>query len=610
MMLRRVPWPALLLVAVLIVLPLVPATPEFSVTLLNYIGLSTLVVLGLVLLTGVANLTSFGQAAFVGLGAYVTGVLTLNYGVSPWLTLPIGLVVTGLVAFALGAITLRLSGHYLPLGTLAWGISLFYLFGNMSWLGRYDGLNGLPPIHFFSISLEHGRQIYFLIWIAVGIAMLCMAQLLDSRPGRAIRALRGGPLLAESFGINTARYKIIVFVLAALLASVSGWLYAHLQRAINPTPFGVNQGIEYLFMAVAGGASSVFGALLGAGIVTVAKDQLQDLLPRLLGSQGNFESIVFGIFFVLLLQRAPDGLYPYLQRAFVAVTGGKANKRQAKGEVSGNLPAALALSGRSMPPAGSALLEVLGLTKRFGGLVAVNDISFSVPAGQIVGLIGPNGAGKSTTFNLISGVLKASSGEVLFAGHALEQLHSRDIVALGVARTFQHVKLMPQMTALENVALGVHLRVSVGITRAALRLDRRDEARIMGEAMWQLQRVGLAHLANEEAGNLALGQQRVLEIARALAADPVLLLLDEPAAGLRYREKRELADVLKALRAAGMTVLLVEHDMDFVMDLTDKLVVMDFGCRLAQGTPAEIRDDPKVLEAYLGGIGDDIEATP
>jgi branched-chain amino acid transport system permease protein len=607
MTLRRVPWPALVLVVALTVLPLFSVTPEFSVTLLNYIGLSTLVVLGLVLLTGVANLTSFGQAAFVGLGAYVTGVLSLNYGLSPWLTLPIGLVVTGLVAFALGAITLRLSGHYLPLGTLAWGISLFYLFGNMSWLGRYDGLNGLPPIHFFGIPLEHGRQIYFLIWIAVGISMLCVAQLLDSRPGRAIRALRGGPLLAESFGINTARYKIIVFVLAALLASVSGWLYAHLQRAINPTPFGVNQGIEYLFMAVAGGASSVFGALLGAGIVTVAKDQLQDLLPRLLGSQGNFESIVFGIFFVLLLQRAPEGLWPYLQRAFDAVTGGKTAKRQNKSEIRADLPFAVALAGRSMPAPGSALLEVRGLTKKFGGLVAVNDISFSVPAGQIVGLIGPNGAGKSTTFNLISGVLKATSGEVLFAGHALQQLRSREIVSLGIARTFQHVKLMPQMTALENVALGVHLRVSVGIARAALRLDRRDEARIMGEAMMQLQRVGLAHLAHEEAGNLALGQQRVLEIARALAADPCLLLLDEPAAGLRYREKRELADVLKGLRAAGMTVLLVEHDMDFVMDLTDKLVVMDFGCRLAQGTPAEIRDDPKVLEAYLGGIDDDLE---
>jgi branched-chain amino acid transport system permease protein len=599
-------WPIAVLTVLLLALPIAPATPEFWITLMNYIGLSTLVVLGLVLLTGVAGLTSFGQAAFVGMGAYVTGVLTLNYGMSPWLTLPIGLVVTGSIAFLLGAITLRLSGHFLPLGTLAWGISLFFVFGNMSTLGRYDGLNGLPPIHFFSISLERGRQIYFLIWIAVAMAMICLAQLLNSRPGRAIRALAGGPLLAESFGINTARYKIIVFVLAALLASVSGWLYAHLQRAINPTPFGVNQGIEYLFMAVAGGASSVWGGLLGAGIVTVAKDQLQDLLPKLLGSQGNFESIVFGVFFVLLLQRAPDGLWPYIERGFHSLFKSGRERRVAPVLVKSE-----PLAGRAMPVAGTTLLEVRGLTKKFGGLVAVNDIGFSVSAGQIAGLIGPNGAGKSTTFNLITGVLQATGGEVFFAGEPMQHLRSREILARGVARTFQHVKLMPQMTALENVALGAHLRVKVGIARAAFRLDRADEARIMGEAMRQLERVGLAHLAYEEAGNLALGQQRILEIARALAADPVLLLLDEPAAGLRYREKRELAEVLKGLRAAGMTILLVEHDMDFVMDLTDQLVVMDFGCRLAQGTPLEVRNNPLVLEAYLGGLEDeDIAGEP
>jgi branched-chain amino acid transport system permease protein len=268
-------------------------------------------------------------------------------------------------------------------------------------------------------------------------------------------------------------------------------------------------------------------------------------------------------------------------------------------------PSTEPLATRVMPQRGTELLAVRALTKRFGGLVAVNAIEFSVAAGQIVGLIGPNGAGKSTTFNLITGVLKPTSGEVLFGGTPLQTLRSREIVSLGVARTFQHVKLLPQMSALENVALGAHLRVSVGIARAAFRLDRVDEARILNEAMRQLDRVGLSHLAFEEAGNLALGQQRILEIARALAADPALLLLDEPAAGLRYREKRELAEVLKSLRAGGMTILLVEHDMDFVMDLTDHLVVMDFGTKLAQGTPAQVRENPLVLEAYLGGIDDE-----
>lgn len=585
-----------LFIALLALLPAWGRTPEFWITLLNYIGLSSLVVLGLVLLTGVGGLTSFGQAAFVGIGAYTTGYLCSAHGFSPWLTLPIGLAVTGLIATAIGLITLRLSGHYLPLGTIAWGISLFFLFGNMDWLGKYDGLNGLPSIHFFGIALERGRQIFYLIWILVIAALLATANLLDSRPGRAIRALRGGAGMAESFGINTARYRIIIFVYAALLACVSGWLYAHLQRSINPTPFGLNQGIEYLFMAVVGGATSVWGAVLGAGLVTVAKDQLQDLLPRILGSNGNFEIIVFGVLLVLLLQHAQDGLWTYLARLFGS------DARRARGPAV--LRDAQPLPQRERPAAGPTVLEVISIRKEFGGLVAVNDITFSMRSGEIVGLIGPNGAGKSTTFNLITGVLSLTGGTVQFRGERIDRLNARRIARLGVGRTFQHVQLLPSMSVLENVALGAHLRAEIGVVRAALHLERRDEARLLGEAARQLERVGLGALAREQAGNLALGQQRILEIARALALDPVLLLLDEPAAGLRYKEKAALAEVLKQLRAEGMSILLVEHDMEFVMGLTDHLVVMDFGTKLAEGKPDEIRVNPIVLEAYLGGLDD------
>jgi len=583
-----------LFVMLLVILPLVPATPEFWITLLNYIGLSSLVVLGLVLLTGVGGLTSFGQAAFVGMGAYVTGYLTTAHGLSPWLTLPIGLVVTGLIAYAIGAITLRLSGHYLPLGTIAWGISLFFLFGNMDWLGKYDGLNGLPALHIFGVSLERGRDIFYLIWLFVLLAVVATSNLLDSRPGRAIRALRGGVAMAESFGVDTARYKIIVFIYAALFACVSGWLYAHLQRSINPTPFGINAGIEYLFMAVVGGAAHVWGAILGATLVTVAKDQLQDLLPRLLGSNGNFETIVFGVLLVLLLQHAQDGMWPFVLRWFRGMRSHKATRRAGADVV--------ALPARQRATAGERVLEVESIRKEFGGLVAVNDISFSLGAGEIVGLIGPNGAGKSTTFNLITGVLPATRGEVRFCGERIDGKPARAIVSLGLARTFQHVQLLTGMSVLENVALGAHLRSSVGILGAALRLDRPEEARLLDEAWRQLERVGLSKYADELAGNLALGQQRILEIARALAADPKLLLLDEPAAGLRYKEKQDLGEVLRQLRAEGMSILLVEHDMEFVMGLTDHLVVMDFGTKLAEGKPEAIRANPLVLEAYLGGV--------
>ena len=576
-----------LLAAAVPVVALLPL-PDFWIAQLNYIGLYALVCLGLVLLTGVGGLTSFGQAAFVGVGAYTTAWLTLNTGMSPWLTLFVGLGLTAMSSLLVGAITLRMSGHYLPLATIAWGLSLYYLMGNLDALGKYDGLLGLKSLSVGSLDIGQGRLFFVLTWAILITGAVALLNLLDSRPGRAIRSLKGGSQMAEAMGISTFRYKVTIFLIAALFASVAGWLLAHFQRTVNPSAFGLKMGIEYLFMAVIGGVGYVWGAIVGAGLIKLLDDYLQVALPALIGTSGSYEVIVFGIAMVLVLKYLPEGIWSLVARKLPRAPR-KVDWLDAK-----------PLSARSKPAHGELVLKVDKIRKQFGGLTAVNDISFDIHAGQIVGLIGPNGAGKSTTFNLITGVLSKTSGEVTYRGHDISAMPSRDISRQGMARTFQHVKMIPDMTVLENVALGAYTRGDSGVISSMLGTNKAEEQRFMKEAQHQLERIGMGQYLHELAGNLAMGPQRLMEIARALCCDPALLLLDEPAAGLRHKEKQDLIKVLRQLQGEGMSILLVEHDMDLVMEVCDHLVVMEFGTLLTQGTPAEIQASPAVRAAYLG----------
>jgi len=575
------PLPALLICAVV---PFV--LTEFQATIAGYVGIAAIVALGLVMLTGISGQTSFGQATFLGLAAYATAWLTRFAGWPPLLGLPAGLALAGGTAFLLGLITSRISGHYLPLATIAWCASFFYLFGVIPALGGYNGFGEIPPL-FPGITRGGAAAVIGVLFVAAYV--LC-ANLLSSRTGRAMRALAHSRIMAESVGIDTAGLARAVFVLAALLAGLAGWLYAHVQGYVSPAPFGLSASIEYVFMVVIGGATQLAGAIVGAVVVVVLRDQLNDLLPRLLGSSGNFETVVFSLGVILLLQYAPRGIVPSLIR----------QKR-------GTQPAMNArpvppLAQRTMPPRGALVLRTAAIEKRFGGLVAARAIDLSVDAGEIIALIGPNGAGKSTIFNLVSGALTPGAGTIGLLGQDIQGQGARTVARRGLARTFQHVKLLPEASVLDNVGLGAHLRGQAGMVRSMLRLDRPEEAALLQAARMQAERVGLGDVLHTPAGSLPLGRQRLVEIARGLALDPCLLLLDEPAAGLRLQEKQALAALLGTLRQQGMAILLVEHDMDFVMGLADRVAVMDFGEKIADGRPQQVQDDPAVQEAYLGDV--------
>ncbi len=569
----------IVIIAILLALP--HLLPPFYANLLCLTAIYGGVTTGLVLLTGYAGLVSLGHAAFFGFGAYGAAVLGGMYGLNPWLSLLAGTVLSALSGYLVGLPLLRLSGHYLALATLAWSIIATTLFTQLTfWTGGPNGFSNVPILYFFVLKLVSAERFYYLALAFAVLSVLMLGALIVSRSGRAIRALRSSEAAAASLGVNVGRLKLQVFVLSAAFAGLGGGLYAYFIAFIGPSTFDLGASIRLLTMAMIGGAHPM-GGIVGAGVVTLLDDFLQNVLPNASGQAGHVQIIVYGAILVSLMVVSPKGLAPllgFLWRPRLRV-------KSASGKLTAPAPA-------------SSHLQVRDLSRRFGGLLAVDQLTLELGSGEILGLIGPNGAGKTTAFNLVSGVLPPSGGKVSLDGQDVTAFPAERMASLGLTRTFQNTALF-DMSVLENVMMGCYRRTRGSLWAGLLGLGRADEARAKAEALAMLQRVGLEN-AEASANSLSVGQRRLLEVARALALRPRVLLLDEPAAGLRFAEKRALAELLRGLKNEGLALLLVEHDMDVVMNVADRIVVMNYGQTLAVGPPREVRGNPEVVKAYLG----------
>lgn len=599
-------WRVLLFALAMSVLPLLLKN-VYYVNVLNFVGLHGMQAIGLSLLMGYAGQISLGHAAFYGLGAYGSAILTTRYGVHPLPALVIAMFITALIAYVIGRPTLRLKGHYLALATVGFGIIVHVFFvQTSSFTGGTSGIRDIPYLSLSAFAFDNDLKWYYLIWALVCLILFFSLNIVDSRPGRALRAIRDSEMAASAMGIDIAHYKLQVFVLSAVYSSLAGSLYTHYITFISPQPFGLNLSIELVTMVVVGGLASLWGALFGAGVLNILGELLREFegykIPFLNVPIVEEESvIIYGALLIAIMIFMPEGVIQSLGH-YLKNLGRRKETLAASSEEEIEAIPLTVRERKTREECGAVLLQVNSVRKAFGGLEAVNDVSFEVWRGQVKAIIGPNGAGKTTLFNLVTGFYMPTTGSVQLDGSTLSGLSPYIIATQGVARTFQNIQLFDHMTVLENVMVGRHLRSRGGILAAALRLpgvwaqDRDSRER----ALEKLAMVGLTDKAHELAMNLSHGQRREVEIARALATEPTLLLLDEPVAGLSMAEAIDLIDLIYKINEMGITIILVEHDMGLVMDVADEVVVLDYGRKIAEGDPDSIRNNPDVIAAYLG----------